>query len=188
MKKGTTYNQLSYYQRLRMNEMLEQGIAKSRIAEKLGVHRSTIFNELKRGNNNGKYDPEFAEMRAQDNFEKKRCKTVIESNKRLAEYISHLILDCHLSPEKITEQLKGQEAEFGQVPSSPVTIYTAIDRGLIPNVTRADLTEKIDVVPVVDGGIRFPMWLRKELRMENGDKYRIECRMNGNIVLKKVKR
>lgn len=64
MKKGTTYNQLSYYQRLRMNEMLEQGIAKSRIAEKLGVHRSTIFNELKRGNKDGKYDPDFAEMRA----------------------------------------------------------------------------------------------------------------------------
>ena len=187
MEKGTRYNQMSHYQRLRMKDMLDQGMPKVKIAEKLGVNRSTIFNEIKRGTVNGEYDPEYAEMRAQDNYLKSGKKSIIGSDKRLAAYISYLILNYHYSPEKVVEYLKDNGTEFEKIPHSPVTIYDAIDRGMIPDVTRENRQMKSDTITVSSKGIRVPLWLIKENGIKNGETFRVECRENGDILLKKEK-
>lgn len=57
----------------------------------------------------------------------------------MAEYISGLILEEHLSPEKIVDLLAEDDRGFPDVPQSSNTIYNAIDKGLIPNVTRESL-------------------------------------------------
>ena len=183
------YSQMSYYQRLRLKEMLDKNYSKVRMAEQLGVHRSTIFNELKRGSINGVYDPDYAEERAINKSMNGGEKSILERDKRLAAYISRLILDDHLSPEAVTEYLKEADHEFTEYPSSPVTIYTAIDRGLIPDVSRDNLNVHIDmdIVAVAAGGIRLPKWLREKMKIKNGDRIKFECRKNGDILLRRIK-
>lgn len=180
------YNQISYYQRLHLKEMLDAGYSKIKMAEKLEVSKGTIYNEIKRGTVDGVYDPDYAESRYRENKAKGGARNLFESNKRLAEYVSKLILAEHLSPQRIVERLE-QEKRFEEYPSSMVTIYTAIDNGLIPGVTREDLCEETDVTKVYNDGIHFPKWLMERMRIHNGDKYRFMYRANGDIILKKIK-
>ena len=178
------YSQLSYYQKLHLKEMLENGVPKVKMAEKLHVGRTTIFNEIKRGTINGVYDPEYSEEKR---YSTVKVKPMVSSDERLAEYIAKLILEKHMSPEAIVKHLKEETHEFEKYPSSPVTIYSAIDDGLIPNVTREDLNsnKNPDVMTVYSDGIHFPAKVKTKLGIKNGDRYRFICRKNGDIILKK---
>lgn len=50
------YKQLSKEERIRMETLLSEGLSKSEVAQRLNVHRSTIYRELDRNvNNRGKY-------------------------------------------------------------------------------------------------------------------------------------
>ena len=46
-KKGS--HQLTRADRIKIEALLKEGLSKAKIAAHLGVHRSTIYNELKRG-------------------------------------------------------------------------------------------------------------------------------------------
>ena len=46
-KKGS--HQLTRTDRIKLEALIKAGLSKSKIAKQLGVHRSTIYNELKRG-------------------------------------------------------------------------------------------------------------------------------------------
>lgn len=43
------YKKLSYTDRLRIQEMCAEGVKPKDIAEKIGVHRATLYTELSRG-------------------------------------------------------------------------------------------------------------------------------------------
>lgn len=186
MSSSKGYTQLSHYQRLYMKELLDQGMAKDRIAERLHVHRSTIFNEVKRGSINGVYDPDYAEERARQKRPQNGRQTLIEKNSELAEYIAWLILKKKLSPQKVAEYFREEDHGFEEYPVSAATIYSAIDRGAIPGVTKENLKET-NIITVYSDGIRFPEWIRKETGIQNGEKIKIECRKNGDIVLRRIK-
>lgn len=181
------YTQLSYYQRLYLKDMLDKNLSKVLIAERLHVHRSTVFNEIKRGSVNGVYDPEYREEQAREKAVKREA--VLKADKQLAEYVARLILEEHLSPERIVEHFKEEEHGFAAYPTSPVTIYTAIDMGWVPNVTRDDLNANIDadITTVINDSIRIPAYIRRKLKIKHGDKFRFECKKNGTIVIRKVK-
>lgn len=185
------YAQLSYYQRLILKELLDRNISKVEIAERLGVSRGTVFNELKRGTVNEEYDPEYAEMKAQMKNRNGGMKSIIGQDIRLAEYISKLILKEKLSPERIVEHLKRNEDTHGfeKYPTTAGTIYTAVEQGMIPNVTKKDLPSgtNTEIITMYSDGICFPAWVREQLKLTNGDKFRIECKKNGSIVLKKIR-
>lgn len=180
------YTQLSYYQKLHLKEMLEKGYTKTKMAEKLHVHRSTIFNEIKRGTVDGVYDPAHSEKKR---LNVPRIEPMLKKDPELAAYISELIIENHMSPEMIINRLKEENNRFKEYPSSPVTIYSAIDEGLVPGVTKEQLNSKLNmnIAKVYSDSIRFPTWLRKRLQIKDGDRYRFECRRNGDIVLKKIK-
>lgn len=181
------YAQLSHYQKLYMKEMLEKGFSKITIAEKLHVSKGTIYNELKRGTVNGVYDPDYSEKRRQKLVQRG---TAISKDETLARYISYLILEKHMSPQTITMHFKEGNHGFDKYPSSPQTIYNAIEEGLIPGVTKEVLKGKIhtEIMTVHSGAITIPQNIREELNIKDGDKYQFECRKNGSIVLRKVKK
>ena len=53
--------QLTLAQRYKLSAYLQAGIPKSKMAEWLGTHRSTIYREILRNSLDGKYHPETAE-------------------------------------------------------------------------------------------------------------------------------
>lgn len=115
-----------------MKRLLDSGNSKPDIAEALGICVCSVNKELKRGTLYGTYDPEYAQ--------KVMCnRHMLENNPELADRIAAMILDEHLSPNKIIERFKQEKLANGEYPLSNRTIYTAIDRGLIPNVTRDTL-------------------------------------------------
>lgn len=103
------------------------------------------------------------------------------SDKDLAEYISGLILKEHLSPEKIVALLAEDDRGFSDVPQSPNTIYNAIDKGLIPNVTRESLLSKSCTV-FSGGQICIPKWVLDKLEIKDGDTLQIEVTKENEII------
>lgn len=189
MNHSTTRNTLgrhiTYEQRKILSQMLEQGKSKSEIAEVLGICLSSLYNELKRGTINGNYDPNYAEEKKQINLREKGPQAILENNQELVTEIARLILEEHLSPERIIQRFK-QERTFAQYPLSDRTIYVAIDKGYIPNVTRESLN--INTTHIFNDVLRFPMWFREKMGIHNGDIFRFEANNDGQIILTKVGR
>ena len=176
---------ITYAQRQQLREMLSSGDSKITIAKALGISRSSVYNELERGNLNGEYDPEYAERIMQTNRAKKTGRQpILADNPELVSRIAAMILDEHLSPEKIIECFKQEKFENGEFPLSTLTIYRAIDKGLIPGVTRDSL--KADTTSIYDDVLRFPSWFRNKLKIQDGDIFRFEANNTGQIILTKI--
>ena len=178
------FNHITYEQRQRLKQMLDSGDSKLAIAKALGICRSSVYNELERGNINGGYDPEYAENIKQVNSSKKGPQPMLADNPELVRRIATMILDEHLSPERIIDRLKQEEVANGEFPLSPNTIYSAIDKGLIPGVTRDSLNA--DKTSIYDDVLRFPSWFRNRLRIQDGDIFRFEVSDTGQIILTKI--
>ena len=54
---GKCFNQITKEDRIAINHLLKAGINKSRIANQLGFHRSTIYREIERHSNRLGYMP-----------------------------------------------------------------------------------------------------------------------------------
>lgn len=184
----SVYSQMTYYQRAKLKELLDAGLSKECIAEKLKVSKGTVFNELKRGSIEGVYDPEYADEKAWEKRTESRNKTILEKDQRLAKYISYLIKRKRLSPEQVIEHLKTGDHDYEKYPKSINTIYAAIDKGLIPGVTRQDMktVSVIEVVTMKENSISLPECIRKCAGLRNGNSFKIQCKKNGEIVLKKI--
>ena len=63
---GAKYNHLIYDDRLKIKELSDSGLGVSRIAEQMGISKSTISRELRRGTINGEYDADYAEKHSQE--------------------------------------------------------------------------------------------------------------------------
>lgn len=184
---GKTFKHMDLEQRLKLKEMLDSGFSILEVANALGVHRSAVYREIERGSAEGGYDPYYAQSLYEGRLKKKgrpKCKL---SNKDLAEYISALILKEHLSPEKIVDLLAEDDRGFHDVPQFPNTIYNAIDKGLIPNVTRESLLSK--ACTVFSGGqICIPKWVLDKLDIKDGDILQLEITENGEIIYRKAEK
>lgn len=182
MKKN--YKRLTLEMRYKIKELRDQRYSIRKIAELIGVSPATVHYELGRARG-GSYDPEYAEMQYRVNRQALGREAIIASNKELAEYISQKILEGR-SPEKIAEMLKN-EAVVGKGRLETVsvnTIYRAIDTGLIPGVTRADL--RLNETKMFSNGmVCIPKWMRTLLELRDGDIFHITLSDQGDILLKK---
>ena len=172
---------LTYNQRLQLSEYLQRNTHKKLIARYLNCCLATIYNEIKRGTINGCYDPNFAHQQ----YCKKQVvrgrppELLIDTS--LAKKISDLILIENLSPEKAIKNLQ----EHHIACPSKTTIYAAIDKGLIPNVTRKDLHSKTTSM-FSNGLIRVPSWIRNKLNIHDGDTFTILLQDNKIIFEKNI--
>lgn len=182
---GKTFKHMDLQQRLNLKELLDSGCSILEVADALEVHRSAVYREIERGGREGGYDPYYAQSMYEGRLKKKgrpECKLY---NKDLAEYISGLILVEHLSPEKIVDLLAEDDKGFPDVPKSPNTIYNAIDKGLIPNVTRESLLSKS--CTVFNGGqICIPKWVLDKLEIKDGDTLQLEVTKENKIIYRKI--
>lgn len=167
-------------ERLQLKHLLDQGTTVSNIALQMGKCDRTIYYEIRKGKDEtGIYDPQ----RAQD-ITKERATNkyfaILETNRALAEKISHMILDEHMSPEEIAKQLDniGEHLVTG-------TIYSSIDAGLIPGVSWDSYCRSRIIKVFNKGTVTIPQYIRQKCRIKDGDEYVVDSFDQDTIVLKR---
>lgn len=99
---GKCFNQITREDRIVINHLLKIGVSKSKIAEQLNFHRSTIYREIERHSNRLGYTP-FLMKRKLAGDRKSGLK--LDSNKQLRSYVFKK-LQLSWSPEQIAGRLK----------------------------------------------------------------------------------
>lgn len=183
---------LTLEKRLKLKELLDANEHVTNISRVLEVSRGTVYLELKRKDPEGNYDPYYAQAHYEKLQETKGRQSMLLDkglaeyiSKAMAEYISKAILIEHLSPERIVERLSEAPHGFPAAPKSPYTIYCAIDKGLIPGVTRESLLQRTSTV-FKGGQVCIPSWVREKLDIKDGDILRLEITEGGGILYKKA--
>ena len=172
---------LTLNERLEIKVLLENDVPIHTIAQRIGRSKRTIYYEIERGSVNGVYSPQQAEKRARMLLSKKGQKPKLTLNKELAIKISHYVNEEKLTLLQILERIN-------RLPNTPQiksvnTLYSAIDNGLIPNVTRDSL--RINKTSIFSKGLlQVPLWIREELELNDGDEVTLEIE-NGKLIIEK---
>lgn len=173
-------NILPKKERLQLKHLLDQGTTVSNIALQMEKGERTIYYEIRKGKDeNGIYDPQRAQDIAKKTAQKGNAGK-LDVNRALAEKISHMILDEHMSPEEISMQLDnmGEHLAIG-------TIYSSIDAGLIPGVSW-DSYYRSRIIKVFNKGtVIIPQYIRQKCRIKDGDEYVVDSFDQDTIVLKR---
>lgn len=170
----------SYKDRISLKEYLNEGYSARKIAVLLNKSTSTIYNELRRGKNEqGVYDPDIAQNRYDHFRSNKGSEPKLAVNSATAGKISKMLLEDGMSPESISKKL--DESEY----VSPGTIYTAIDKGLIPNVSRKKILANQKHRIYNDGNVRLPKYILKDISSGDGDTLTASVWDSNTIILQK---
>lgn len=166
-------HQLARTDRIKIEALLKAGVSKQKIAKQIGVHRSTIYNELKRGQYehlNGhdwiwetRYSPDIAQEKAEQNLKMRGTQLKIGNDIAYANYIEDKIANEDYSPAAVLGELKaqGREGEF-KTRICTTTLYSYIDKGIFLTVTNKSL-------PVKRNKKRKYKKVRKQARANAGD-------------------
>lgn len=146
--KERTFKHLTKNDRLRIERWLRNGMKPREIADKLRVHISTVYRELKRGEYerlNGDtwemvtaYSPDIAEERYQNHLREKGPDLKIGNDHELANYIEETIIANDCSPAAVLGYALIEGRKF-KTSVSVATIYSYIKKGLFLNITQVDL-------------------------------------------------
>ncbi len=151
--KGT--KNLTFTQRLMLENCLNAGLHKKVIAEKLGVCLATVYNEIKRGEylhkeiyyrnfwtgNRAKYvkrySPNIAEDKYRLNMTSKGAPLKIGNDFEFVHYVEKRVLKDKLSPCAVLGEIKRKKLFRTDI--SKTTLYRYISIGLFMNITISDL-------------------------------------------------
>ena len=115
------FKHLSKSDRIRIETLNNDGKTPKEIAEVVGVHISTIYRELQRGQythrnsdwtEETRYSSDLSEMKYRANLAAKGADLKIGNDRRLAEYIETKIADEKYSPEAVLGEIKAQGLRF----------------------------------------------------------------------------
>lgn len=132
--KKRRFKHLSWNDRLRIESFLKCGKRVQEIADEIGVHRNTIYNELKRGRyihrnsdwtEEERYSPDIAEAAYRENLAAKGPGLKIGKDHRLAAYIERRIVEDGYSPAAVLDRL---ERRYGKLFSKVFQTIT-VDNG-----------------------------------------------------------
>ena len=146
------FKQLKFSDRLKIEALRKAGVRVIEIAGILHVHRSTIYNELKRGSYEHintdytteiRYSPDIAQKRCDDNLKARGTQLKIGNDLKYANYLESKIADDGYSPAAALGELKatGKHTEFDTVVCT-TTLYSYIDKGIFLRVTNKSLPVK----------------------------------------------
>lgn len=144
------FKHLSKSDRLIIDTMLRDGKGRKEIAERIGVHISTIYREEKRGRyihrnsdwtETERYSPDIADQKYRENLKAKGPDLKIGNDQELADYIERRIVNDGFSPEAVLGEIKQKEMPF-QTSISKTTLYRYIDIGIFLSLTNKDLPVK----------------------------------------------
>ena len=154
MKQKGTKN-LSYTQRLILEDCLKAKLHKKIIAEKLGVSLATVYNEIKRGEYLRKvksyvdywgeihyksvvaYSPEIAQERYENGKTAKGVPLKVGSDYEFVRYVEKRVIEDKLSPCAVAGEIKRNNM-FKTVVSK-TTIYRYIELGIFMNISMQHL-------------------------------------------------
>lgn len=146
------FKQLKFADRLKIEALIKANYRIVEIAKILHVHRTTIYNELKRGQyehlnsdwtTEMRYSPDIAQQRCELNLKVRGTQLKIANDYEYANYLEHRILDDGLSPGAVLGELKaqGRENDF-KTKICERTLYSYIDKGIFLHLTNKDLPIK----------------------------------------------
>ncbi|GHU42105.1 IS30 family transposase [Clostridia bacterium] len=144
------FKQLTWNDRLKIETMILDGKEKKEIAERIQVHISTIYREVKRGRYEHKnsdwtmeerYSPEIADKKYRVSLSEKGSHLKIGKDHKLAQYIENKIIKEKYSPAAVLGEVKNMEKEFSTT-ICVTTLYSYIDKGLFLNLTNKNLVVK----------------------------------------------
>lgn len=153
MKQKGTKN-LSYTQRLLLEDCLKAGLHKRVIAEKLGVCLATVYNEISRGkyqhrersvNSYGdvsyrsvtRYSPNIAEDKYRLNMTAKGAPLKLGNDYEFVRYVEKRVLQDKLSPCAVLGEIKRKKMFRTDI--SKTTMYRYVEAGIFMNITLQDL-------------------------------------------------
>lgn len=145
-----TYKHLTFNDRLKIEAWQKVGVKPALMAEKLCVHISTIYRELKRGQydhlnsdytTEQRYSPDIAEEKNQANLRAKGAPLKIGSDHAYANYIEYKIRVEKYSPRAVLGEIKRRGIEFSVTISAP-TLYRYIEQGVFLTITNDNLPVK----------------------------------------------
>lgn len=141
------FRHLSWNDRLRIEAGLKHGLKVQEIADEIGVHRNTIYNELKRGRymhlnsdwtEEERYSPDIAEAAYREHLSAKGPALKIGNDHRLAEYIERRIIDDGFSPAAVLGEIKVKGIQF-DTSICEATLYSYIKKGVFLNLESVHL-------------------------------------------------
>ena len=150
--KRRTFKHLNAYQRGQIEAMLRLGVPKVKIAKDLGIARSTLYEEIKRGTVTQKrsdwtyYEQYFAQsgqIRYERNRENSGKPSKFNAAQDFIRYVENAILKDKHSPDAICGRAK--RMNLFDVSVCTKTIYNYIAMGLL-KVKNIDLRQKYAVV------------------------------------------
>lgn len=143
-----TFKHLTKTDRLRIEKWLNEGLKPQEIADKLRVHVSTIYREIKRGayeRLDGKtwetvtaYSPDIAEERYRQHLREKGPDLKIGNDHELANYIENTIIEQDCSPAAALGFAMFEGKQFKTSLSIP-TVYSYIKKGVFLHLTQKEL-------------------------------------------------
>lgn len=143
-----TFKHLTKNDRLRIERWLRQGLKPREIADRLRVHISTVYRELRRGRYerlNGAtwemetaYSPDIAEAKYQAHLREKGPELKIGKDHELARYIEETILEKDCSPAAVLGYALIQGRKF-RTSVSVATIYSYIKKGVFLHIAQEEL-------------------------------------------------
>jgi IS30 family transposase len=137
------FKHLSYVKRLCLEQYIKQGLPKKTIAKMLGVHISTVYRELKRGEyvhrntdwtTSLRYAAELADNKYRCNLKAKGAPIKLGNDHAFATYVENLIVNKKYSPAAVLGEIKRKHLIF----STSIclrTLYSYIEKGVFLNLT-----------------------------------------------------
>lgn len=178
------FKQLTYEQRKMIEEMERLGVQRGEIADRIGVSRSTIYNELRRGTVEGAYHAEVSQKRYEKHLSQKGRRPILQENVELQIFIRDKILNEGKYITQIVDELRERnDPELGYV--SYGTIFAAIKRGHIPGITEELYRNNLATVQK-DRSLYIPKWFLQKHEIKEGQQFEI-TEQEGEIILKPLK-
>lgn len=144
--------QLKWVDRIRLETLYNAGHKATEIAAVLHVHRSTIYNELKRGKyehlnsdytTEMRYSADLAQRKCEENLKVRGTQLKIGNDIKLANYIEDKIVNEDFSPAAVLGQI-GAQGGWNQFHAKicVTTLYSYIDKGIFLRLTNKNLPVK----------------------------------------------
>ena len=143
------HKHLTWTDRLKIEKALKEGLKPCKIADRLHVHNTTIYRELKRGTYTHLnsdltmeecYSPEIAQQHYEENLKDKGGELKIGNDYELAAFIEKKIGEEGYSPAAVIGEIKRLGLTF-KTEISEKTIYNYIDKGIFYSISRKSLPE-----------------------------------------------
>ena len=145
------YKTLTWNDRLQIEAWQRAGVSIKEMAKLLGVHFTTVYREIKRGEYDRldgetyifhkAYSPDISERKKQALLRAKGPSLKIGNDYEYAQFVEYMISVKKYSPEAVLGEIKRKGLCFG-TSVSKVTLYRYIEHGVFLTLTNEDLPVK----------------------------------------------